>query len=410
MVSRKFLLVMAAGVVSAAFSYLGTGLHPVWWALWLAPIPVLAISPRLHGSTAFFLGAIVWLIGEVNQWNYVKHAIEPPPRIIILYFVVPAVVFGFGVLFVRSFIRRGSLFLASLAFPAYWVAYEYRTAMASPHSTWGNLAYTQMNCLPVIQIAAITGIWGISFIVFLFAGAAAALLSGAGERWQRRLLPVAVGLVICAALVFGKWRLQSNPATQSVAVTLIAKDLPMSVYLGSEEQALELLREYADEIGRVTPAGTQAIVLPEKIGRLGKSVLAEVDTLFLPLRMINAQPLSSALFEKRLPPRLTLPVCIRRTENQRRTTTSIISSLVWNPKNPATNESFSTSRRGVGDFRSARTWIFPSSAANTQPRARICYWCLPGTSIWMVGCTGAWPFCAPSKMVSVSLVRRVTGY
>ena len=116
--------------------------------------------------------------------------------------------------------------------------------------------------------------------MFLFAGAAAALLSGAGEQGQRRLLPVAVGLVICAALVFGKWRLQSNPAAQSVAVTLIAKDVPMSVYLGSEEQALELLREYADEIRRVTPAGTQAVVLPEKIGRLGESALAEVDTLF----------------------------------------------------------------------------------------------------------------------------------
>jgi len=160
------------------------------------------------------------------------------------------------------------------------VAYEYLAATASPHSTWGNLAYTQMNSLRVIQLSAITGIWGISFIVFLFGGAAAALLSGAGERWQRRSLPVAVGLVICAALVFGKWRLQSNPAAQSVAVTLIAKDVPMSVYLGSEEQALELLREYADEIRRVTPAGTQAVVLPEKIGRLGESALAEVDTLF----------------------------------------------------------------------------------------------------------------------------------
>jgi len=278
--SRKLFLITVAGLASAAFAYLGTGLHPIWWALWLAPIPVLAIASRLHGGTAFFFGAIVWLIGEMNQWNYVTHAIELPPHITILYFVVPAVVFGFGVLFVRSFIRRGSLFLASLAFPVYWVAYEYLAATASPHSTWGNLAYTQMNCLPVIQLSAITGIWGISFIVFLFAGAAAALLSGAGERWQRRLLPVAVGLVICAALVFGKWRLQSNPAAQSVAVTLIAKDVPMSVYLGSEEQALELLREYADEIRRVTPAGTQAVVLPEKIGRLGESALAEVDTLF----------------------------------------------------------------------------------------------------------------------------------
>jgi apolipoprotein N-acyltransferase len=71
--SRKLFLITVAGLVCAAFAYLGTGLHPIWWALWLAPIPVLAIAPRLHGSAAFFLGAIVWLIGEMNQWNYVRH-------------------------------------------------------------------------------------------------------------------------------------------------------------------------------------------------------------------------------------------------------------------------------------------------------------------------------------------------
>jgi apolipoprotein N-acyltransferase len=54
----------------------------------------------------------------------------------------------------------------------------------------------------------------------------------------------------------------------------------MSLYLGAEEQALELLGEYADEIRRVTPAGTQAVVLPEKIGRISESALAEVDALF----------------------------------------------------------------------------------------------------------------------------------
>jgi len=82
-------------------------------------------------------------------------------------------------------------------------------------------------------------------------------------------------------LVFGELRLQSNPGAQSVAVaaTLIAKDVPMSVYLGSEEQALELLRDYADEIRRVTPAGTQAVILPEKIGRVSESNLEKVDAL-----------------------------------------------------------------------------------------------------------------------------------
>jgi len=278
--SRKLFLITAVGLVAAALAYFGTGLHPIWWALWLAPIPVLAIAPRLHGGPAFLLGAIAWLIGEMNQWNYVRHAIELPLQITILYFLVPALVFGFGVLFVRGFIRRGSLFLASVALPLYWVTYEYLTAMASPHSTWGNLAYTQMNCLPVIQIAAITGLWGISFIVFLFAGAAAALLSGAGKQWQRRSLAVAVGFLVCAVFVFGKWRLQSNPPAQSVAVTLIARDVPMSVYLGSEDQALRLLREYAAEIPRITPAGTQAVVLPEKIGRVSETALAAVDSLY----------------------------------------------------------------------------------------------------------------------------------
>ena len=278
--SPKSFLIAAAGLVSAALAYFGTGLHPIWWAIWFAPIPVLAISPGLRGGTAFLLAAFTWLIGEMNQWNYVRHTIELPMQITVLYFAVPAVVFGLGILFVRSFLRRGSLLLASLALPVYWVAYEYLTAIASPHSTWGNLAYTQMHCLPVIQVAAITGLWGVSFIVFLFAAAVASLLNGAGGPWQRRAVAVGMGFVVCAVFVFGKWRLQSNTQAQPVTVTLIAKDVPMSVYLGSEEQALSLLGEYAAEIHRVTPAGTQAVVLPEKIGRISETALAAVDSLY----------------------------------------------------------------------------------------------------------------------------------
>ncbi len=277
---RNVLLVIAAGLASAALSYLGTGLHPMWPLVWLAPIPLLAIAPRLRSSTAFLLAFVAWMIGEMNQWNYFTRVIELSPPLIALALIIPAIVFGLGVLFTRSFLRRGSLFLASLAFPVYWVACEYLTEIGSPHSTWGNLAYTQMNCLPIIQIASITGIWGISFIVFLFAGTVAALLSGIGKPRQRRALAVTVGGVVCALFLFGEWRLQSNPSAQSVAVTLMAKDVPMSVYLGSEEGALELLHEYADEVGRATPAGTQVVILPEKIARVNESALPQVDAFF----------------------------------------------------------------------------------------------------------------------------------
>ena len=278
--SSNLFFIIAAGLASAALFYLGTGLNPIWWTLWFAPIAVLAIASRLRADAAFLLGSVAWLIGEMNQWNYVRHEIELPLQIAVLYFLVPAVVFGFGVLFTRAFLRRGSLFLGALAFPVYWVTWEYFSATASPHSTWGNLAYTQMDFLLLIQIASVTGLWGISFVVFLFAGAVAALFSGTGNLSERRALAIAVGFVICAVLAFGEWRLQSNPTAESVAVTLIAKDVPISVYLGSEKQALELLREYTDEVRGATAAGTQVIVLPEKIGRVSERVLPEVDALF----------------------------------------------------------------------------------------------------------------------------------
>jgi len=274
------LLVVVAGLASAAFLYFGTGLHPTWWLLWVAPVPVLAIAPRLRGSAAFLFGSVAWILGEMNQWNYVRHEIELPLQITVLYFAVPGVVFGLGVLFTRSFLRRGWLFIAAFAFPVYWVTCEYLNAIASPHSTWGNLAYTQMDFLPLIQIASVTGLWGISFVAFLFAGAVAALFSGAGKPWPRRALAITVGLIVCAVVGYGEWRLQSNPSAERVTVTLIAKDVPMSLYLGSEEQALELLREYADQVRGLTPAGTQVVVLPEKIGRVSESNLVEVDALF----------------------------------------------------------------------------------------------------------------------------------
>ena len=165
--------------------------------------------------------------------------------------------------------------------------------------------------------------------------------------------------MICAVLVFGEWRLQSNPSAKSVAVTLIAKDVPMSVYLGSEEQALELLREYADEVRRVTPAGTQAVVLPEKIGRVSESALAEVDALF-----------SSAASATRAAIVLGL---VRKTPSGAFNSSRFYSpdgKLEANydkhhlipgvePEKPGDKRVLSISRRDVGDCKFARTWIFP---------------------------------------------------
>lgn len=55
---------------------------------------------------------------------------------------------------------------STLILPLAGVTTEYLFSLVSPFGTWGSVAYSQYGNLPLIQIASITGIYGISFIVF----------------------------------------------------------------------------------------------------------------------------------------------------------------------------------------------------------------------------------------------------
>jgi apolipoprotein N-acyltransferase len=76
--------------------------------------------------------------------------------------------FAVGVLLFRMAVVRGKIWQAALVLPAFWASVEFTVAMLSVHRTFGNISYSQMNFLPILQIASVTGIWGISFTIFLF--------------------------------------------------------------------------------------------------------------------------------------------------------------------------------------------------------------------------------------------------
>ena len=63
------------------------------------------------------------------------------------------------------------------AFPALWTGYEYLVYLARGGDAGFSLAYTQLDILPLVQIAAFTGPWGVVFLVMMApAGLAAAWL------------------------------------------------------------------------------------------------------------------------------------------------------------------------------------------------------------------------------------------
>jgi apolipoprotein N-acyltransferase len=262
---------------SAICFFFGTGLHPVWWLTWFAPLPVLIAAPRLSRWTAFALAFSAYTLGALNMWSYLRVVTAAWLTLVIL--CAPSLAFALIVSVHRRFVLNDQTVHAVFALPVLWTAVEYLVEFRSPHSTFGNLAYTQMDCLPLIQIASITGIWSISFIVFLFPSRIAVMLAPtagpASPRASRRTLAFTAAIFM---LVFGYgfYRLATAPSSPRVTIALISTDAKLSP---QGPAAVDLVQTYAAQIPALANQGASVIVIPEKIGRIQGNDLAQADAI-----------------------------------------------------------------------------------------------------------------------------------
>jgi len=273
----KAALAGSALLSSAVLFYYGTGETPLWWAPWCAALIVLLAAPRLPAPVAFGMAASAWFLGSLNMLRYTYNILATAPDAavsvaiaIVLSMIVPACVFGLAALLFRGCVRRGLLWQGALCFASAWVTFEYITSVTSPHGTFGNLGYSEMNVLPLLQLASVTGIWGISFCVFLLPAAVAALFAGAGDARQKSMLVFGVGGFFAVVLAFGFWRLEPVPNARpdaSIEVGLIASDLPENLTISDPgRDTNRKLQDYADHAATLVLHGAQIVVLPEKLG------------------------------------------------------------------------------------------------------------------------------------------------
>jgi apolipoprotein N-acyltransferase len=155
---------------------------------------------------------------------------------------------------------------SAFAFPALWCLFEFLMIKFSPDGTAGSMSYTQSNFLPVVQIASVTGILGISFLVTLFPSAIAV---GFNFRFKKMKGPLAFAFaLIFISLIFGIIRLNDKEAHEmSLTAGLAVVDEKYHSETDHPDTAKEMQTAnlYAIEIARLTQRGAQVVVLPEKI-------------------------------------------------------------------------------------------------------------------------------------------------
>ncbi|WP_333738621.1 apolipoprotein N-acyltransferase [Streptomyces sp. IBSBF 2806] len=253
--------VIVSTFVSAVLLLFGTGLHPLPWLTWLAPLPVLRLAPRVGARVACCAAGLAWLLGQSRMWPYFLGTLGMPLPAAGAVILGQALVFALLTWAYRRLLLNGCPLTAAAAVPAGWVALEYLLSLALPHGAWLSLAYTQADVGPVLQTASLTGPWGITFLVM---GVPAALAVAATPWAQGRVrVLVVAALVLALPLGYGTWRLgQPHPVT-TTRVALVDTDRPDDTVDLATTAGRRLLDRYVTRI-RALPRSTSTVVLPEK--------------------------------------------------------------------------------------------------------------------------------------------------
>lgn len=266
---------------TAILVWFGNGLNPLWPCLWFATFPVLVYALRNSWWSTALVALTSMLLGCLNMYPYLHHVLGAPAMVWVGIYAVVAVVFAAAVLLFRALVFRGAVWSALIALPAAWVSIEYVRNLTGPHGTGGSIAYSQLRFLPFLQLASVTGPWGMSFVLLLLAPAVAIAVHLWTTQRQRaqRIVGVTVGL-IALVLLFGVIRL-AQPAGKTLRVGLISSDeRPYAGVADEGEPAERLFRAYASQIQALSAQGAQAIVLPEKLAVILSPQREQADTIF----------------------------------------------------------------------------------------------------------------------------------
>jgi apolipoprotein N-acyltransferase len=195
---------------------------------WLAPVFLLRFTRSRRPATGLAVLAVAMSLALLVG---LRDGFFPIEQGIGYYAFVAALGLGGAVPFAidRVLAPRLDGVPRTLVFPAAVTTAEFLSASASAYGTAGSAAYSQYAGLPLLQLASVTGIWGLTFLVSWLAPVVNQLWergwSGPGGRTPAVLLVA----TLAAAMLFGGAQLAfAAPAGETVRVAALAPDRRLS--------------------------------------------------------------------------------------------------------------------------------------------------------------------------------------
>jgi apolipoprotein N-acyltransferase len=257
-------VVLALAATGMALAFPRTDWEGVVWVV-LAPLLVTAVSRPSRAAlgwgwffgTLFFLVLLRWLDFTFRTYSDIPWPLTWAPTLALSAYCG---LYVGAVAAAVSWLARRSIAWALGASPFLWVGGEWIRGHLFGGFPWGFLGYSQYLRLPVIQIAELGGVYGVSLVIV----AVNAALAGCLVLSRRSALGgvALAGVVLGGTLVFGIWRLGAPLSSGEATVAIMQPSIeqPLKFEPGHAAKTVEIYVSLTQRAGAEHP---DLIVWPE---------------------------------------------------------------------------------------------------------------------------------------------------
>jgi apolipoprotein N-acyltransferase len=262
------MLAIASGLL-IALSFPTPGLS---FLAWVAMIPMLVALEGSTPRTAFRIGItcgvtayafiLYWLNIVFTQYGHLPWAVSVPVYLLLVLWL--AMFYGLS----TTIARMGELagIKAAFTLPVAWVAFDFIRSFLFSGFAWAMLGHSQFRTLPLIQIADLAGVYGITILIVLtnvVLYRALRAVSGAGIPYPVKSAMVLL-ILLAGTLFYGFSRLNETETNISkpLRVALIQGNIPQDVKWSPEfrEKTVAVYERLTREAAK---GGVDLIVWPE---------------------------------------------------------------------------------------------------------------------------------------------------
>lgn len=232
----------------------------LWILAWFGFVPLFFVLQHVSKIKAFLLSYFTGLVFWFGIIYWLIHVTLPGMIVLVGYLAFYFAIFG---LLTKIFLGRSSRW--NLFFvPSLWCVLEYVRSHLFTGFPWALLGYSQFLNLAVIQIADITGAWGVSFLVMMANVFIYRLINRSFTIYYLRYV-FRFGLILFVVLGYGIFKLSvraPDSASSGVKISVVQGNIPQ--YLKWEPRARSfIVRKYLGLSEQVLKSGPDLIIWPE---------------------------------------------------------------------------------------------------------------------------------------------------